>query len=370
MFSKIKLKNYNYLLILLVFAAMAAGVPIIKSVDEWSASRQIIGVVIAAVIMIIVALFDYHFICKFYVVFYFINIGLLLAVLMFGDSENNAKRWFTFAGITFQPSELTKIFMIIFMAKMLSNAEEKEKLSSFRTIIKFGVTLGIPILLIFMQPDLSTSLCIILVMITLYYMAGLSYKAIGIILLIFIPLISVFIWYIQKPDQKLLYEHQVNRIMSFISPSEYQEDNSQQNNSVMAIGSGKLTGKGLGNDSGDTVKSAKLISEQQTDFIFSVVGEELGFAGCIILIALILLIVLQCIRVARRAKDTLGMLIASSVGCLIGYQSFINIGVATALLPNTGIPLPFISYGMSSLLSLSIGLGLTLNISMQHKRHY
>ena len=370
MFGKIKFKNYNYLLLLLVFMAMGFSLPLIKSVDEWYASRQLIGVIIASVMMIIVALFDYHFICKFYVVFYFVNIGLLLAVLLFGDSENNATRWFTFAGITFQPSELTKIIMIVFMAKMLSNAKEKEKLSSFRTIIKFGVTLGFPILLIFMQPDLSTSLCIILVMITIYYMAGLSYKAIGIILLIFIPLVSVFIWYIQKPDQMLLYEHQVNRIMSFIYPSEYQEDNSQQNNSVMAIGSGKLTGKGLGNNSGDTVKSAKLISEQQTDFIFSVVGEELGFSGCIILIALILLIVLQCIRIARRAKDTLGMLIASGVGCLIGYQSFINIGVATALLPNTGIPLPFISYGMSSLVSLALGLGLTLNISMQHRKHY
>ena len=370
MFKKIKFKSYNYLLLLLVMAVMAASIPLIKSVDEWYASRQIIGVVLAAVMMMIIALFDYHFICKFYIIFYFINLGLLMAVLLFGESENNATRWFTMAGITFQPSELTKIFMIIFMATLLSKAKEKEKLSSFGTIIKFGITLAVPIFFIFMQPDLSTSICIILVMITMYYLAGLSYKTIGIILLIFIPLVSGFLWYIQRPDQKLLYPHQVNRIMSFIYPSEYSDDNSQQNNSVMAIGSGKLTGKGLNNDSEATVKSAKLISEQQTDFIFSVVGEELGFAGCIILIALILIIVLQCIRVARRAKDTQGMLIASGVGCLIGYQSFINIGVATALLPNTGIPLPFISYGLSSLLSLSIGLGMTLNVSMQHKKYY
>ena len=370
MFKKINFKRYNYLLIFLVFFAMAVGIPIIKSVDEYYSSRQLIGVILASVIMIILALIDYHFICKFYVVFYFINIGLLVAVLLFGESSNNATRWFTIAGITFQPSELTKIFMIIFMAKIFSNAIEKEKLSTFRMIMKFGATLGFPILLIFMQPDLSTSICIILVMLTMYYLAGLSYKTIGIILLIVIPLVSIFLWYIQRPDQKLLYPHQVTRIMSFIYPSEYSDDNSQQNNSVMAIGSGKLYGKGLNNDSEATVKNAKLISEQQTDFIFSVVGEELGFAGCMILIALMLIIVLQCIRVARRAKDPLGMLIAAGVGCLIGYQSFINIGVATALLPNTGIPLPFISYGMSSLLSLAIGLGLTLNISMQHKKHY
>ena len=355
---------------LLILGIMAAGIPVIKSVSDYYASKQIIGAVLATVIMLVLALIDYHFICKFYVIFYFINIGLLVAVLLFGNTENNATRWFTMAGITFQPSELTKIIMIIFMAMFFSNAIEKEKLSSFRTIVKFAATLGAPILLIFMQPDLSTSICIILVMITMYYIAGLSYKTIGIILLIVIPLVSIFLWYIQRPDQKLLYPHQVARIMSFIYPSEYSEDNSQQNNSVMAIGSGKLTGKGLGNDSEATVKSAKLISEQQTDFIFSVVGEELGFAGCMILIALILLIVLQCIRVARRAKDPLGKLIAAGMGCLIGYQSFINIGVATALLPNTGIPLPFVSYGLSSLLSLAIGMGLTLNVSMQHRKYY
>ncbi|MCR5149333.1 MAG: FtsW/RodA/SpoVE family cell cycle protein [Eubacterium sp.] len=370
MFAKIKLKSYNYLLLLLVAGAMTLGIVIINSADSYYTNKQIIGAVLGFAILIVVALFDYHFICKFYVIIYFINLGFLASVLLFGENVNNATRWFTFAGITFQPSELTKIFMIIFMAKFLSRAAEKEKLSKFSTVLRFMILLAIPILFIFMQPDLSTTLCITMVMITMYYMAGLSYKVIGIILLILIPLVSGFLWYIQRPDQKLLYEHQVNRIMSFIYPSEYQDDNQQQDNSVMAIGSGKLTGKGLNNDSDATVKATKLISEQQTDFIFSIVGEELGFAGCIFVIALILLIVLQCIRVARRAKDKLGMLIASGVACLIGYQSFINIGVATALLPNTGIPLPFISYGLSSLLSLSIGLGMTMNISMQHRKFY
>ena len=370
MFSRIKFKNYNYLLLFLVAAAMTVGIFVINSADSYYTSRQIAGAVLAFIVLIVLAFVDYHFICRFYVIFYFINLGLLAAVLLFGENVNNATRWFTIAGITFQPSELTKIFMIIFMAKFLSRAEEKERLSKFSTVMLFGCFLGLPLLMIFLQPDLSTSLCITMVMITMYYLAGLSYKAIGIILLIIIPLVSVFLWYIQKPDQKLLYEHQVQRIMSFIYPSEYSDDNQQQDNSVMAIGSGKLTGKGLNNDSDATVKAAKLISEQQTDFIFSIVGEELGFAGCIFLIALILTIVLQCIRVARRAKDRLGMLIASGVACLIGYQSFINIGVATALLPNTGIPLPFISYGLSSLISLSVGLGLTMNISMQHRRFY
>jgi rod shape determining protein RodA len=202
------------------------------------------------------------------------------------------------------------------------------------------------------------------------YVSGLSYKFIITVLLIAIPLFSVFIWYIQTPNQKLLYEHQVTRILSFIYPSEYDDERMQQENSVMAIGSGQLTGKGLliEKDSSNT-SDTNLISEQQTDFIFSAVGETFGFFGSVIIIGIILLIVLQCIRAGRKARDDTGMLMATGVGCLIGYQSFINIGVATMLLPNTGIPLPFISYGLSSLLSSAIGIGIVLNISLQRRRY-
>ena len=192
------------------------------------------------------------------------------------------------------------------------------------------------------------------------FTAGLSYKLIGIVTLILIPLSSLFFWYIQQPGQKLLDDYQLGRILAF---------RYQQTNSVMAIGSGMLTGKGLTSDSVATVKDANLISEQQTDFIFSVVGEELGFIGCVFIIAIILLIVLQCIRIARKAEDTEGMLIATGVAALICFQTFINIGVATQILPNTGLPLPFISYGLSSLLSSCGGIGLVLNVGL-HKKKY
>ena len=138
----------------------------------------------------------------------------------------------------------------------------------------------------------------------------------------------------------------------------------------MAIGSGQLTGKGLLRDKdANKTSETNFVSEQQTDFIFSAVGESFGFFGSVIIIGIILLIVLQCIRAGRRARDDVGMLIAMGVACLLGYQSFINIGVATKLLPNTGIPLPFISYGLSSLLSSSIGIGLVMNISLQRRRY-
>ena len=137
----------------------------------------------------------------------------------------------------------------------------------------------------------------------------------------------------------------------------------------MAIGSGMLNGKGLNTASMATVKDANLIPEQQTDFIFSIVGEEFGFIGCMIVIAILLLIMLQCVKVARKARNTSGMLIATGIASMICFQSFINIGVATKLLPNTGLPLPFLSYGLSSLLSCMIGMGLVLNIGLQKRKY-
>ena len=202
------------------------------------------------------------------------------------------------------------------------------------------------------------------------YLEDLSYRLIITILLILIPIGSLFIWYIQKPDQKLLDGYQRNRIMSFIYPSEYSEGAEQLENSVLAIGSGELKGKGhYPDEKVASVKNSKLVSEQQTDFIFSAIGEAFGFIGSTIIIGIILIIVLQCIRVARLARDDCGKLIAMGVGCLIGYQSFINIGVTTQLLPNTGLPLPMFSYGLSSLLSIAMGIGLVLNVSLQRRRY-
>ena len=133
----------------------------------------------------------------------------------------------------------------------------------------------------------------------------------------------------------------------------------------MAIGSGMLFGKGYKNNEITSVKNGNFISEPQTDFIFAIVGEEFGFIGTCFVIILILLIVLECINIARKAKDMAGTLIATGVAALIGFQSFLNISVATGVMPNTGIPLPFVSYGLSSLISLYIGIGLLLNVRLQ-----
>ena len=159
--------------------------------------------------------------------------------------------------------------------------------------------------------------------------------------------------------------NQVNRILAFINPEKYADLDLQQKNSEMAIGSGKLYGKGLFNDTAISVKNGNFLSEEHTDFIFSVIGEELGFVGCMIVLLLYLWFIYECLRMAGKARDMSGKLICTGMAALVGFQAFTNIAVATGVFPNTGLPLPFISYGVSSLVSLYIGVGLVLNVGLQ-----
>lgn len=372
MFKKFSLKDYNFKLLILVIIAVIFGTVLINSADSSFTMRQIIGGTFAIFVMVFVSFINYDFICKFYTMVYAGVLAILALVLLFGVEVNSAKRWINVGGengVQFQPSEFAKLGMIVFTGVLLAKFKDDDKLNSFRSLSMFAITSGICLLFIVLEPDLSTTVCLTLVLVTMLYVAGLSYKILGLAVLIFVPIAGSFLWYIQRPDQFLLKDYQVARILQFIYPAQYGVDYSQQNNSIMAIGSGQLTGKGLNTSTIATVKDANFISEQQTDFIFSVIGEELGFIGSVILIAILFLIVLQCIKVARAAKDTKGMLIATGVACVIGYQSFINIGVATGVLPNTGIPLPFISYGLSSLVSILAGIGIVLNISAQKRKY-
>jgi rod shape determining protein RodA len=172
-----------------------------------------------------------------------------------------------------------------------------------------------------------------------------------------------------REDQKLLEGYQRDRIMAWLNPSQYADKAYQQQNSIMAIGSGQLTGKGLNNDAVASVKNADYIVEPQTDFIFAVAGEELGFIGTAAIILLLLLIVIEIIMIGRNAKDLAGNLICCGVAAWIGFQSFINICVATGLMPNTGVPLPFVSYGLTSLASLYIPIGIVLNVGLQPRKY-
>lgn len=362
------LKDYKFSLVFLVLALSVIGVLVVGSATASFQGKQILGVFIGLIAMFIVSMIDYMWIQNFYWLIYIFTVLILGAVLVIGTNVNGATRWIDLGFTTFQPSELAKILLILFFSKFIM--EHEEDINDKFTLIKYAILAGIPLALIIVEPNLSTTICTALLICLMIYVGGLSYKFIVSVLLILIPVAAIFLSIVVQPDQKILKDYQQKRILAFIEPEKYESDEAyQQKNSVMAIGSGQLTGKGLNNNTTTSVKNGNFILEPQTDFIFAIVGEELGFVGSCIIIALLLLIVIQCILIGMRSQDLAGRIICCGVGGLIGIQSFINIGVATKILPNTGVPLPFVSYGLTSLVSLYIGIGLVLNVGLQPKKY-
>ena len=344
------------------------GVLAVGSAKAVNQPKQMMGVAIGLIIMTITSLIDYVWITDFYWLIYLFSVVILGAVLVIGDNVNGATRWIDLGFTTFQPSELAKILLILFFAKFIT--EHEDDINDAATLVKYAILSGIPLVLIVIEPNLSTTICTTLVLCLLIYVGGLSYRFIGTVLVILIPVVVIFLAIVVQPNQFILKDYQQKRILAFLNPEEYASDEGyQQKNSVMAIGSGQLTGKGLNNNTTTSVKNGNFILEPQTDFIFAIIGEELGFTGSCIVIALLLLTVIQCIIIGTRSQNLTGKIIGCGVGGLIGFQSFINIGVATQILPNTGVPLPFVSYGLTSLVSLYIGIGLVLNVGLQPKKY-
>lgn len=367
MLRQYRLRDYRFSLVLWVAALSVLGILVIGSAQEGYQGRQIFGFVLGMVCMLAVSLIDYTWLINFYWIYYIVGNVMLLAVLLYGSSSNNATRWINIAGLRFQPSDVAKIILIVFYARLFSVYEDH--INSLRLILVSLALLALPVALILKEPDLSTSIVAIMVFCAIIFTAGLSYKIVGGILLVAVPVAVLLFSVILQPGQNLFRGYQILRILSWLRPDEYPDLARQQQNSIIAVGSGQLYGKGLNNNMVASVKNGNFISEPQTDFIFAVAGEELGFLGCCLIILLEFLIAMECIRIGRRARDLSGTLICCGMGSLIMFQSFVNISVATGLLPNTGIALPFVSYGLTSLVSLCIGIGFVLNVGLQTRRY-
>lgn len=363
-----RIRDYKITLVMLVMALSVVGIMVVGSAKESLQNRQIFGVVFGFSIMLATSFIDYVWILNMYWLIYAVAVGSLAAVLVVGDQVNGARRWVDVGFTRIQPSELAKILLILFFARFLM--DHKDDINDKLTLAKYAILCAVPLGLILIEPNLSTTICTALVLCLLIYVGGLRYRIIGTILLILIPTAVIFLSIAVQPNQPFLKPYQQERILAFLEPEKYASDAAyQQNNSEMAIGSGQLTGKGLDNNTTTSVKNGNFILEPQTDFIFAIIGEELGFVGSCIIIALLLLTVIQCILIGVKAQDMSGKIICCGVGGLIGFQSFINIGVATNILPNTGVPLPFVSYGLTSLVSLYIGIGVVLNVGLQPKKY-
>ena len=368
MFKNYRLRDYDFKLVLMILALSGIGIMAIGSAEESLQTKQFWGVIAGTVIMVVLSFFNYSMLLKLNWLMYIGNLVLLLLVIAVGEDAGGAQRWLKIGGLQFQPSETAKILLILFFAQFIM--KYREKLNTFRIIAACIVLIAIPWTLIYKQPDLSTSIMVLVIFGIIMFAGGISYKLIVGVLVIAIPAVAILFSIALQPDNDILTPYQRNRILAFTNPEEYaNEEAYQQLNSVTAIASGQMNGKGYKNNAITSVKNGNFISEAQTDFIFAVIGEEFGFRGSVLVIALLIGISLECVSIARRAKDVAGSIIAAGMGGLIAFQGFINIGVTTFILPNTGLPMPFVSYGLTSLLSLYIGMGFVLNVRLQAKRN-
>lgn len=370
MFKKYRLRDFDFRLIILILLSSCISIVAVNSANEEYVGRQLMGIVIGFGLMMVIAFIDYGWVLKLNWLMYIGMLVLLFATgyTSIGDSGGGAQRWIEIGSLRFQPSELAKLVLILFFAQFIM--KHKRNINKLSTIITAGILFAIPAFMILDQPDLSTTIVVTLIFCALLFVGEISWRYIISAIAIVIPVACVFVFLALQPDNTLLEDYQKERILSFIYPEEYADSTAyQQLNSVVAIASGQLNGKGYKNNEVTSVKNGRYILEPHTDFIFAVIGEEFGFKGSVFLVAVLFSIVLECLYVAYKAKDTAGRLIASGVAAWIGFQTFINLGVASFILPNTGLPLPFVSYGLTSIWCLYMAIGFVMNVKLQPRKN-
>lgn len=322
----------------------------------WFVARQgvfaIINIVIAAFLMN----FDYKTLQGYGNKLYVLNLIMLLAVMFVGQSALGAQRWISIGPISIQPSEFAKLIMIISLAGMIE--PRVGKLNTLRDLAPVALYLGVPFLLVLKQPDLGTSLVFMAIFFGMIYAAGINKKLLMGIFGAGIAMMPV-LWHFMKDYQKM-------RIMVFINPNVDPLGSGYHIiQSKIAIGSGMLFGKGLFQG---TQSQLNFLPENHTDFIFAVVGEELGFIGVVFLLSLYLIVLWRGIRIALDASDTFGRLLAVGVVSMLAFHVLVNVGMTLGIMPVTGIPLPLMSYGVSSLTTNIMAIAILLNINQRKQK--
>jgi rod shape determining protein RodA len=286
---------------------------------------------------------------------YAIALALLVAVLTpLGRSASGAQRWINVGSLQLQPSELMKIAAVMLLASFLAERRGEPRGGP---VLVTALVVGTPAMLIYRQPDLGTLLVLLGVLFGMLLVAGTRVRLLALML----ALGAVAFWGVLHLD--LLKDYQVSRLTAFLDPaSDPQRTGYNLNQAKIAVGSGELTGKGLFHG---TQTNLDFVPEQHTDFIFTAVGEETGFAGSALLLGLFGVFLWRGVRIAMLSKDLFGTLIAAGVVTMIAFQVFVNIGMTIGISPITGIPLPFVSYGGSSLVTNFVATGLLLNVHMR-----
>ncbi|WP_347551201.1 FtsW/RodA/SpoVE family cell cycle protein [Pseudalkalibacillus hwajinpoensis] len=357
-------RHYDYTMIVAMSVLLIVGLLMIYSASYYAAlryevpanyffQRQLLSVAIGLVALLVTMMLPYK-LYKILLKYVMIaTIVLLSFVLLYGEVTNNAQSWINVFGLEFQPSEIAKITIIIYLSSVFS--KKQRYISSFtRAIIPPLMFVCLIVLLVLLQPDLGTAVIILCLAGLITICSGTSWKNI-LFLMSLVGMAGLF-------SKFFLSAEQLSRFGAAYNPFKNPEAGYQVINSYVAIASGGIWGRGFGM----SAQKMGYLPEAHTDFIMAIVAEELGFFGLLLIIGTLFYLVYRGLLLGIRMKDSFGSLLAIGISSLIGIQASVNLGVVTGLLPTTGIPFPFISYGGSSLLTVMLGMGILLNVSMFH----
>jgi rod shape determining protein RodA len=354
-------RHFDYILLAVTVILLLFGLAMIYSATRGSPELgdyvwyQAAVAVVGLILLFVVAVFDYRLLANLQRPLYLVTVGVLIATTIIGYTQLGARRWLSVGNIPIQPSEFAKILIILVLAKFL--AEREKQVEKLRTVVLSFALVALPVFLIYQQPDLSTAISLLVawgVMVVMAGMRPLHVALLGGTLLTSLPAV----WANLAPYQR-------DRVLFFLDPSRDEFARYNIDQALIALGSGGWLGQGYGSG---IQTQARFLKVRHTDFIFSVVGEEMGLIGAVLLMGLLVIVVLRALRAAALARDAYGRLIAVGVATIIAFQAMVNIGMNLGISPVTGIPLPFISYGRSSLITLLIGIGLVESVVMRHRK--
>jgi rod shape determining protein RodA len=342
--------------LLMIYSATKKPFELVEKSDILYVQKQAVFLLIGIVGMVTVAGIGHKRLQRLAPLIYLLILGLLFSVLFLGVEKKGTKGWYELGSYHFQPSEYCKIGIVIVLAFLLSRDEEISK----KRLALALVVVALPVVAILAQPDLGTILVYGAITAGIVVAAGIRGRYLLILFLLLLTgVIAVF-------ESETLEEYQVSRLLVFVNDDESTAASYNLEQAQIAIGNGGITGSGLFEG---TQNKSDLVPEQQTDFIFTVIAEETGFLGSVFVLTLIGLLLFRIWRIGRLAEDTFGLLVSVGIFCMILFQTFQSVGMSTGIMPITGIPLPLISYGGSSVVTTFLGLGLVESVHMRrHER--
>ena len=318
--------------------------------------KQLTFVTLGVVVILVAASFDYRFVKVYAGIIYVASLALLVLVRTpLGTTVRGSQRWFQLFGFQLAPSELAKLALVAMLAAFLSQLRSSDL--SLQALYRATAIAAVPGLLVFLQPDLGTSIVLVAILVGILVVAGARARHLGVLALTAIVLIFGAL------QLGLVKDYQIARLTAFFDPqNDPQRSDYNRTQAEIAIGSGGLLGRGYLKG---TQTNLDFVPEQHTDFIFTVIGEEFGFVGAIFVLMLFALLIWRAVRIALLAKDPFGTYLAAGIASMLAIQVFVNVGMTLGIMPITGIPLPFVSYGGSSFLTNCAAVGLLLNVHMR-----